>query len=413
MLQFSTPIQFRHPIQPPQTIRDDTTPPRTELFKTVIGIPTLGALALISLALTGSSQLLAADMIDVVDIAGRTVEVPAGAERVILGEGRMMYSVAVLNKEDPFGRVIGWKDDLIKYDPDAFRKFEEKFPEQVSKIKNFGSPYSGDFSIETAIDMEADLVILDLGNLFKAEQSGVIENLEKAGIPVVFIDFRIRPDRNTIPSLQLLGQVFDAEEQAKSFIDFYRVEMSKVSNVVDTLDSEERPMVFIESAPGWNPGFCCNTFGAANFGKMVEDAGGINWGSRQFSGYSSEVSFEAVLDDDPEVVIGTGANWAEDRPEVTSVLLGYDAEAPAVQEKLGALSERKGFNSMQAVTNKRFHSIYHQFYNSPFRVVALQQFATWLHPEEFSELDPEATFEALHKQFLPFDYEGVFWATLD
>ena len=89
--------------------------------------------------------------------------------------------------------------------------------------------------------------------------------------------------------------------------------------------NEDRPLVFWKMLPGWNPEFCCNTYGGANFGRFVDEAGGINWGARKFPGYSSDVSFEAVLADDPDIVIGTGANWAEDRPSVTSVLLGYDA----------------------------------------------------------------------------------------
>lgn len=350
-------------------------------------------------------------MINVIDVAGRSVTLKQGVERVILGEGRMMYSIALLDKEDPFKRIIGWKDDLIKYDPDAFRKFEAKFPEQIGEIKNFGSPYSGDFSIETAISMESDLVILDLGGLFKAEESGVVEKLDKAGIPVIFIDFRLRPTQNTIPSLQLLGKVFNRGDEAAEFVDYYRVEMSKVTNIVDTLDTEERPLVFIENAAGWNPE-CCNTYGGANFGKLIDDAGGINWGTTKFSGFRSDVSLEAVLADDPDVVIGTGANWAEARPEVAAVLLGYDASNEKVNDSLTALAERSGFSTMTAVKGKRFHSIYHQFYNSPYRFIALQTFAKWLHPEEFTELDPEENFRKLHEKFLPYEYSGVFWASL-
>ena len=129
----------------------------------------------------------------------------------------MMYSIAVLEPEDPFGKVIGWKDDLIKYDPDAFRKYQQKFPDDTSRIANFGSPYSGDFSIENAFALDADLVILNLGNLFKAEETGVTEKLAKAGIPVVFIDFRKRPTQNTVPSLQLLGRGFRSRTASARF----------------------------------------------------------------------------------------------------------------------------------------------------------------------------------------------------
>lgn len=363
-------------------------------------------------ALSPVGVATAAETIEVTDIAGRTVTVKKGVERVILGEGRMMYSVAVLDREDPFKRIVGWKDDLIKYDPDAFHKFEAKYPAQTAAIKNFGSPYSGDFSIESAIALEADLVVLNLGNLFKAEESGVTEKLEKAGIPVIFIDFRKRPTQNTVPSLQLLGRVFDKQDKAQQFIDFYMTQMRRVTNVVDGLANEDRPLVFLENAPGWNPEFCCNTFGGANFGRFIDEAGGINWGAQKFPGYSSDVSFEAVLADNPDIVIGTGANWAEDRPEVTSVLLGYDASDGKVQERLKALSDRKGWETMKAVKTKRFHSIYHQFYNSPYHFVALQAFAKWFHPDEFEDLDPQATFKELHDRFLPIEASGVFWATL-
>jgi len=161
----------------------------------------ISAVALLMLASLGSqARASTGETIEVVDIAGRSVEVPHGAERVILGEGRMMYSVAVLERDDPFGHIVGWKDDLIRYDPDAFRRFEKAFPEQVAALKDFGSPYSGDFSIETAIELDTDLVILDLGNLFKAEESGVIDTLGKADIPVIFIDFRKRPTQGTTRS---------------------------------------------------------------------------------------------------------------------------------------------------------------------------------------------------------------------
>ncbi len=368
---------------------------------------------MLSASLPFSHAQAAEAKINVVDIAGRSVEVKHGAKRVILGEGRLMYSIAVLNKENPFENIVGWKDDLIKYDPDAFRKFRTLYPEKVDAIKNFGSPYSGDFSVESAIELDTDLVILNLGNLFKAEESGVLEKLGKAGIPVVFIDFRKHPSENAIPSLRLLGKVFAKEQQADEFIDFYRQQISKVRNIVDTMDADEKPLVFLENAPGWSADYCCSTFGSANFGRVVEEAGGVNLGSRKFTGYSGEVSLESVIADDPQVIIGTGANWAEARPEVTSVLLGYEAEEKIVDQKLKGLADRTGFNTTRAVKDKRFHSIYHQFYNSPYRFVAVQVFAKWLHPEEFEDLDPAANFAEMHERFLPFELEGIFWASLD
>ena len=183
---------------------------------------------------------------------------------------------------------------------------------------------------------------------------------------------------------------------------------SRVQGIAD----EDKPIVFIERAAGYNPGKCCNTFGAANLGRLVDLSGGRNWGSLKSPGYSTEVSLEAIFSDDPDVIIGTGANLAEANPATEAVLFGYEADEAMVQERLGTLATREGWPELSAVKNGRFHSVYHQFYNSPYHFVAMQAFAKWMHPELFADIDPDATMKELHDTFLPIDYSGVFWGSL-
>ena len=188
--------------------------------------------------------------------------------------------------------------------------------------------------------------------------------------------------------------------------------MKRIYSRVEAIPVEDRPIVFIERAAGYNPAKCCSTFGAANMGRLVDLAGGRNWGSLKFPGFATNVSLEAIFADDPEVIIGTGANWAEANPETAAVLFGYEASDDMVQERLGALASRDGWSDLSAVKNGRFHSVYHQFYNSPYHFVAMQAFAKWLHPDLFADLDPDATMAELHEKFLPIDYSGVFWGSL-
>jgi len=354
-----------------------------------------------------------AEAFTLTDIAGRQVTLEERPERIILGEGRMMYSVALLVEGNPFEKIVGWKDDLILYDPDAFRKFEAAFPADAGRMINFGNPYAGDFSIEAVLESEADLVLLDLGNLFKAEETGLIEKLDKVGVPVVFIDFRRNPTENTVPSLLILGRILGEEENAAKFIDFYVSEMRKVTNVVDTIPADERPMVVVENAAGWNPDFCCRSFGPYNYGRFVELAGGRNFASTLANAYSVTLSMEGVLNADPDHVIGTGANWAEAKPEVTSTLLGYEGDPAVNAEKITALAARPGFADMRAVKDGNYHSIYHQFYNSPYHFIAVQQIAKWLYAEEFEDLDPQETFDRMHAQFMPYEASGQFWLSLN
>lgn len=359
-----------------------------------------------------SATLAQAETITVTDIAGRTVEVEKDPTKVVIGEGRMIYSIAVLDRENPFARIAGWKDDMVKYDPDAYRKYAAVFPE-AADIPSFGSPYSDEWNLEAVISLGTEVVLMNLGNLMKAQESGIIEKLEEAGIATVFVDFRQDPTQNTVPSLQLLGRIFDKRDEADAFTDYYQQQMKVIYSTVDTIPVEDRPIVFIERAAGYNPDKCCNTFGAANMGRLVDLAGGRNWGSFKTPGFSAKVSLEALFADDPEIIIGTGANWAEANPATAAVLFGYEATEEAVQTRLASLAAREGWGELQAVKNGRFHSVYHQFYNSPYHFVAMQAFAKWIHPELFEDLDPEATMVELHDKFLPIDYSGVFLGSLN
>jgi iron complex transport system substrate-binding protein len=377
----------------------------------LIRLATKAALTVGLLAGLSSTSALA-EKITVTDIAGRSVSVEKNPSKIVLGEGRMIYSIALLDREDPFKRVVGWKDDLIRFDPDHYRKYKAKFPD-IDKIKNFGSPYSSEFSLEAVVASGAEVMILNLGKLLQAQESGLLEKLEKAGIAVLFVDFRQRPTQNTVPSLQLLGRVLDRRDQADEFIDFYIQNMQTVLNRVEKIKEADRPVVFVERAAGYNPDKCCSTFGDANLGRLVDLAGGANWGSKKFSGHGGKVNPEAIFVDNPDVIIGTGANWAEANPATTAVLFGYEADDKMVQERLGNLAARKGWGELKAVKNGNFRSIYHQFYNSPYHFVALQTFAKWFYPDQFKDVEPEKTFTELHDRFLPIDYSGVFWGTLE
>lgn len=354
-----------------------------------------------------------AEAVTLTDIAGRQVTLDEHPDKIILGEGRMMYAIAAITDGNPFEHIVGWKDDLVQYDPDAFRKFEAVFPEDTQRMINFGNPYAGDFSIEAVLEADADLVLLDSGNLFKAEETGLIEKLDKAGVPVVFIDFRRNATENTVPSLLILGRILGEEKGAAKFIDFYIAEMKKVTNVIDQIPAEEHPLVVLENAAGWQPDFCCWSFGPYNYGRFVELAGGKNYASTLENAYSVSLSMEGVIDADPDHVIGTGANWAEAKPEVTSTLLGYEGDPAVNAEKIAALAARPGFAELRAVKDGNYHSIYHQFYNSPYHFVAIQQIAKWLYPDDFEDLDPQDTFERLHAEFMPYEASGQFWLSAD
>jgi len=248
-----------------------------------------------------------ASEITVTDIVDRTVTVEAPVERMILGEGRQLYIVAMLEPDDPFRRVDGWRDDLIKNDLDAFKRSKRSSPKPMRSRSSVTRP-NGEFSVEQAIALEPDVVVLNLDAYQGAQEAGLIDHLAEAGIPTVVIDYRQYPLENTVPSTLLMGQLMGEEERAQEFTDYYRQQLNEVYSRVEKIE-KPKPTAFLYRAAGF--GDCCGTFGSANLGLLIERAGGTNLGTDLVPGWSGTINPEEVVSANPDLVIVTGANWVQ------------------------------------------------------------------------------------------------------
>ncbi len=352
-----------------------------------------------------------AETVTVTDVLGRKVEVEAPVRRVILGEGRQMYVVAALDKDDPFKRVVGWRDDLLKADPDSYKQYLARYP-QIAKLPSFGGMKEGAFDIEQAIALKPDVLLLNIEAKVASDEASLVEKLGSVGIPVVYVDFREKPFQNTEPSLRLMGKLFDRETIAEDFIAFRAGEIARVTERLAKVQGLKRPLVMMERAGGYSDA-CCMSFGNENFGKMVDIAGGKNFASDLIPGTFGTVNPEAVVAANPDVVIITGGNWGAYVPGGAWVGLGPGSDLTEARRKLAGLAMRPAFSQTKAVKDGRVHAIWHQFYNSPYQFVAIQEIAAWLHPELFKDLDAEATLKALHERFLPLPYQPGYWVTVE
>jgi iron complex transport system substrate-binding protein len=373
-----------------------------------------GALRWLMLALLSWLALMparaVAETVTVTDVTGRQVSVTVPVRRVILGEGRQIHVTAALDRADPFGRIVGWGEDFEKSDPDTHAVYVAHFP-QARALPRFGSPNSGGFDIEKAISLQPDLVVLGAETQRPAGEIRLVERLAAAGIPVVYVDFRHAPSRNTEPSLRLLGQLFGRSEVAEALIAFRATEIARVTERLAAAGQLTRPLVMLDRIPGYTDE-CCLSFGNENFGALVATAGGVNLGSELLPGTFGTLNPETIVTRDPDVVIVTGGNWEALAPNGAWVGLGPGADLRRAQAKLVALATRPAFQSTKAVRAGRVHAIWHQFYTSPYQFVALQRIAGWLHPELFADLDAEDTLRRLHERFLPIVYRSGYWIDL-
>lgn len=85
-----------------------------------------------------------AEQVTLTDVTGRRVSVSVPVRKVLLGEGRQIHVVAVLDRDAPFSRVVGWGDDLEKADPDSYQAYVERYP-QAAQLPKFRGVAEGGF----------------------------------------------------------------------------------------------------------------------------------------------------------------------------------------------------------------------------------------------------------------------------
>eukprot|EP01132_Coremiostelium_polycephalum_P019675 gene19675-23401_t len=166
----------------------------------------------------------------VTDLAGRKVDVPDKVSHILLGEGRMIYSLSLLEGKNPFTRIAGWQGDFRGLDVQGYAAFQKHFP-------------------------EADNVPLVGGT--SAETFSAVKQLEAAGVAVIFVDFSDHPLSNTVPSMRLLGKALDRNQQAEDYIAFYQASLAKVTDTLAKAGTVKRPKIFIDMLAGLQD--CCGS----------------------------------------------------------------------------------------------------------------------------------------------------------
>ena len=340
------------------------------------------------------------------DVAGREVALPAPARRILLGEGRLISAVALLEREDPTRVVAGWMGEFRRLDPQGFAQLVARFP-AAERIPVVGASSAETFSIESALTARPDLVVLGLDGHGPGRGSEAVAQFARAGVPVVFVDFRQDPLHNTLPSIALLGKALGREREATEYVTFARDHAERIRARLEEA-KPARPTVLMELRAGGSRE-CCGSPGKGNLGGLIELAGGANIGADIIPGALGPLNLEYVVSRDPAVYIATGgANGEGTQPRIGPGVSPEEARAA-----LARTVSRAGIAELSGVKAGRAHALWHSFYDSPFNLLALEALARWIHPELFGDLDPAATMADINRRFLPnLPLEGTYWVSL-
>lgn len=334
--------------------------------------------------------------VTVKDLDNRTVTIEHAPTRIILQDGRDIFTLALLERDNPFAHVVAWNNLPKKQDTETWNVLKRKWPE-AEKILDMKFSDQGNVDLETVISRQPDLMIAQLRAKASLVQTGVLAKLEALHIPVVFVDYELHPVQNTLPSIALLGKVMGQTDRAQAYIDFYQQRLDTIHQRLANVS--KKPLVFIEPIAGVGglDNGCCFTHARNGWGGLVEAAGGNNIGSQLLPGATGNISVEKIISMNPDYYLMTGSK----RPgKGTAVIpFGYNVPAGDVTAAFNALLARQGVASIPAVAKGHTGALYHHFYNNPYNIIAIEAMSKIFYPTQFKDVDPQADYHTLITRF--------------
>ncbi|SUB81830.1 ferrichrome/ferrioxamine B periplasmic transporter [Pragia fontium] len=340
---------------------------------------------------------------EVTDILGNKVVVTQKPQRVVLASGYSFVALSFVH-EDPASVLIGWGSELKKFDTATYELYKKTFP-KLATLKTIGSGSGDELSVETILSLSPDLVIFEAWQAPRSQ--ALIALLRKSHIPVVFVDFYQSPLENTLPSVRLLGQLLDREQQTEQLIAFYQSHMERLTSRLND-PKIEHPRVLLHAYPGvWE---CCWTSGAGGVGEYITLFKGINVGADKFpTGNGGQLSLEYLIQKNPQVYIATGHSGVDPNKALP---LGTGVDMALSQRQLSKLVAEKGLNTFDAVQNGRVYGFWNYFSGSPLNIVGAEVMAKWIQPQLYQDVDPQKTMDEMNQRFLPVTLTGTYWLTL-
>lgn len=332
----------------------------------------------------------------VTDMDGQQVLIKQEPQRIILQDGREIMSLALLDRDNPFRRVVSWNNLMKKQDTGSWNMLKKRWP-QSEQILDMGFSDQGEVNLETVIAKHPDLMIAQLRAKPALQQTGVLKQLAALNIPVLFVDVELHPLQNTAASVTLLGKVLNQEANARAYTDFYQQKLSALQNAVK--DVTPKPRVFVEPIAGIGGGgdSCCFTHGHNGWGALIEATGARNIGSELLPGTSGTVSVEKVIAMNPDFYVMTGSKRGGKGSAV--VPLGYDTNTAEIKASFDRLRDRTGVKDIPAVKAGKVAAAYHHFYNHPYNIIGMEILAKDFYPQKFKTMDPTADYHTIIRSF--------------
>ncbi|KPD10743.1 ABC transporter substrate-binding protein [Phaeobacter sp. 11ANDIMAR09] len=344
-----------------------------------------------------------ADNITLTDTMGRTVEVPEDPQRILLGFYFEDF-MAVAGPE-AYDRVVAIsKDTWAGWRTLQWQTYAAAIP-RLDELADVGEVDAGTFSLEAAIAAQPDVAVLAAWQ-YKT-LGDVADRMEAAGIPIVVLDYNAQTVEMHVKSTQLLGQLMGAEERAQTLADEYAAAVAEVQARLATLPEGAAPKVYVELARKGKD-TVDNSYSGTQWGSVIDQLKAINIANGQISNWG-KLSPEYVLAQNPQVVMLAGSGWAG---RDQAVVMGPGVDSTLTHERMQAYLGRPGWDGLDAVKEGKIIGIYHGGNRTLYDYAFLQFLAKAIYPEQFADVDPQATLNRFFATYMPVAFEGTYMTVL-
>lgn len=318
-----------------------------------------------------------------------TLEQPL--ERIIVLNRQTAEAVKILGAED---KIIATGDTTIENNP--YLGFNE--------LPDMGD--TSELNIEAIIGLEPDAVLVYTNRATEVLE----EKLNPLGIPVIRID-NYQPEKYE-EELLLLGQILDAEDRAKAFLE-YRQEIEKMTaERIAGLSEEEKKSVmalsvgFINSNGGYRVFPSTATTGEMGVGEGYATllAGGVDacpelqWDPAQ-GDTTIQVDEEYALSCNPDVITLHGT-W----------LGGYNCTDPSeYQTVINNIYEISSIGQMKAGKDRAVYVFHTDMLGASKRHIGVLQLGKYLYPDLFGDVDVESYAREYFEEWLGTEYQGIWF----
>ena len=344
--------------------------------------------------------------IEITDVTGRTVTLKKPAERVVLqwsGAGGPFFTISALMGKDTPKVIAGMDTSLQDYRADMWKHFTTEMPE-LAKIPVVGTIGDKTFNAEQVVALNPDVIFIPV-DLKDQYESDAKAKMDAAGIQTIYIDYHAEKLESHQKSIEAIGKALGKEERAAEINKFYTERVTRVLDRVSKIN-KPKPTVYLEV--GMNgPEEFGNSFSSNYSWGALATMAGADVITKDVIKKTSPINPEFILEKNPDIIMIMGSYWPK---KPTSMRLGFEATEASSQELLKAFTtERQGWSELKAVENKQVYSAHHGLPREVFDAAVFEYLAKTFYPEEFKDVDPEATLKEFYDKFLPFSYSGIWF----